>query len=860
MTSQHRDEQSTRPEGGDPFDLRDTTKERRARIDSLGLPVGDAPTPKVQLSKAKKFRRGLMLGIGATILTVLLLWSGVSVLQHWRLSRTVSMAEQSRLLDTYQGHADALERLMPALENTRVLPGLLDLAVFEGLGPFPGTSVGDLRKRIRSEQAELAALIEWRYEWADSRQAVALIDELDPAQPAAMAGRLYLMLLSEDEPSATASVTESWAIHGDKREVQEAVAEAIFAFDLDGPREDVINALSAEEKMKSPRRLFLAAALTDQRASDGGARSLAAFTAEHPDHIDGLIAFGMAMTRGDERVHEERLATLVAVEPPQIGPYQKARGLQFLGGQRRERGDIREAIVHLRAAIDASPARVSLYPALVDVQIEQGLYEEALGTLDAMNAQAGGVPRPDMLSRRARVLLLTGRGTEALEVIRPVTIHTPESGFVAGLVYLEVGNPSAAKQAFEAASKGRYGTSDAKAFTLYSQKLTESDANSEAILEALAEIAEAEDASADVGRAYGLAMMHEADSRANRNRRRQGLQRAGKQLRASLEKNPRHVLLANDICRLELMFPHRERADEACRAALELSSAYTPGLANLIRLRLKEEQFESALQQVFRARENLRGDRSFEIDALEVEALIGLRRFEDAASKVNGWTGLTGREEVERGLLRGKLAIAQHRHLDALDPLERAHRADPDHEEVALRLAHAWVKTGYWEEADPILRELLSSPYWGAEAWYALGELRRRQGRFPDARTNLRRATERLSEHMAPGRLHVLINTETALAWQDRFHWNHAQVQRHLGFARRRAEEYSIDVPEYLVIEGVFHLAKRRPEPELARELVEKAVEVDPLYCDGWTALTAVYRLLRERRNPDLPKQEVECP
>ncbi|MFU8803593.1 MAG: tetratricopeptide repeat protein [Bradymonadaceae bacterium] len=195
-------------------------------------------------------------------------------------------------------------------------------------------------------------------------------------------------------------------------------------------------------------------------------------------------------------------------------------------------------------------------------------------------------------------------------------------------------------------------------------------------------------------------------------------------------------------------------------------------------------------------------------------------------------------------MLKGRLAFARRDYAEARKFFERAQEINKDDFMANVMLGHTLVRLGENGPADRLLRDLLSAPVWGGHAWLALGELRRRQGRFQDANTNLTRARERLSSHIIPPRIEALIDVELALAWQRHRNWDHARVEQYLDAARQHSDE---DFVEVLLAQGQFELGKRRRNLPAARRALEKATELDPNLCEAWSSLRQVYQAQRAR-------------
>ncbi|MFU8804108.1 MAG: hypothetical protein ACNA8W_09895 [Bradymonadaceae bacterium] len=810
-----------------------------AEDSALPRPTAKPAKPKASLpmTPAQKMRREAAVTAWTIVVIVFALLWDVSLVQNWRLANLLAEVDQHRATDTYASHIEALAILEEAEADTRHLPGPLDRFFFGTLPRMPLTNVAKLRARAADERVVLASLTEWRFEWFGAREAARHLEAVDKDSPAGRTARVYLMLVREEEDDALELARESWERDPDDHFVQEALAEAVLTTGAPGDWAE-LGAVLEVGAAKNPWRGLLAARLNE-------AGGLSDFLADHPEHVEAQIE---GAGRGDESI--AALRALAARTDPDIGPTQKARAHYTLGLMIRAAEDMTEAAVHFQNAIDAAPARIALYPVLIDLHIGQRDYDEALEVTEKMAGHADDPKLAALLVPRARVAHMRGKPGDALQLLEEITEPTFESHWTLGHVHLELDDPGSAERAFREAVKKDGGSRAAKAFALYGELARGESEEPEQLLNELKELAEANEEDHEVRRAYGLGAVFEAESREVRRQRRQGLEGARDFLRETLELVPMDVLLRYDLCAVEVAMGSSEEADEACQAALELNPAFKPGALHFIGLRLLEERFGDALELVSKLEEH-HGEEDFQLSMKRAEALIGLRRFEDAEAELERWTGSDHEEALETLLLKGRLAFARHQYEEAHDFFWNARELDRDHVEARVMLGHALVRLEGWEEgweaADALLRDLLSDPIWGGQAWFALGELRRRQERFGDARINLRRAGERLEGHIVSARLLVLINVELALAWEDRFNWDHRQVARHLELAREHAEESELEVAELLVAEARYHLGKRRGELALAREALERATEVDPLLCEGWRLLERIYRATRAR-------------
>ncbi|MFU8805961.1 MAG: tetratricopeptide repeat protein, partial [Bradymonadaceae bacterium] len=482
-------------------------------------------------------------------------WFGAGHIQHQRLGELMVEVHQSRVVDTYAGHVEALAMVEAAEETTRILPPALDGFVFGVLPAFPGKDVKSLRRQARLEEVELAALIEWRFESEGSRNALEHLEKAPPNHPQVRAASVYLSLLSGAEEEALTIARESYDAHPKSVAVQEALAEALIALDSDDEVEGLSNVLE-EEAQPSPRRRFLALRLEQsEQGREDDVAALKAFLKEYgAPYFDGRLQLVQLVDNDDPEYEElsEWLRDITGDSSKEVlATYQRARAFHVLGRLSLRAGDTETARESLGQAIEVAPMRTGLYPALIDLEIEEARFEEALTILETMEQNVGQGSRTGVLERRADIALRTGAPRDALTSLREISSPTYRSNWLLGLVHLELGAADAARRAFEASSQKK-GTPWAKAFTLYTRAAKNGDEDKKKTLEQLEELCNAYEDNPMVLRACALSAAHEADVDPSRTQRQSSLEEAQTHLLAALEIKPSDPFLMYDLCTVEI--------------------------------------------------------------------------------------------------------------------------------------------------------------------------------------------------------------------------------------------------------------------------------------------------------------------
>ncbi|MBA2665339.1 MAG: hypothetical protein H0U74_23825 [Bradymonadaceae bacterium] len=787
----------------------------------------------------------------AALVTMLASWFMVANAQHDRLAAVLAEVESDRLADSYTSYQRALANAQGAEEQTRVLPSLLDGLVFGVLPTMAGNDVAGLRAELRDQQIELAAVIAWRFDAGGARQGVDASSELDQLTAARYVERIYDTLLAGDFDVAIDNALHGRKLHAEHGELVEALAEAVLADEAAARRrfypisglDTMLDAALEEGASTSARRRLLLARLAIQGGDPAKAMmGLGAILKEHPQHFDAQIERALALSPVEARRAELVAAMRAVATSEQIAPHQRARAYHTLGLITIDADE--EAQSYFRQAIEAAPARAVLYPALIDLHIREARYDEATSLLKTMAEHCFDKHAESLAVRTAKNALLTGKAKEAPAVLDKVTLWTKETKWMQGLVHLELGDEKAAHTAFDVAAAAKNGVFPrATAFAVYT-----GDADDAA--KELRALAKTHPNDIWILRAAALGIMREAKRASTARLQDRLFKEARGHLRAALALQPTDVFLRYDLCAVEIALGALKPAEKACTEAFEGQAAHRRGALHLVRLRLNQGQYQEAIALRTQIVAHHSADKDFELSAVQVEALTGLRRFEEATEELDRWVGSEHEESLARLVLKARIALAQYQYEEVKDFAQRARAVAPDDHEAGVLFAQALVRTDpeRWEEADEILRGLLSSPQLGPRAWMALGELRKRQERYPDATVNLTRAGERFDNLIAPARHQVLVNTELAMVWQARHNWDHARVERHLTQARAQAAEHEIEVAQLLVAEARFQLGKRGGERGLAREALEKASELDPLLCETWPLLQRVYEADKARQ------------
>ncbi len=804
-----------------------------------------ALTPALQPSPARESRKSdtppssdkttrLKIGIPAVLGIIVVAWVGLGMAQYGQLAATAEEAYQHRIADSYEDHLKAIELLRHAEEESRILPSVVDAVFFELLPAVPNNNVAAKRRNIGADASELAAFIEWRFEWSGARNGAdgEVISGSDDA--ALVAAQIYRKLLAGEVRQAHELVDKNWERYSDSPAVQWAAAAVVLELDEPGELDGLQSALQESVDESLWRQLMLAR-LAYQRRGDDAIDELQQFADNHPDHPEGQIYLALALGADDDRRSglEERLQRWIDDGEVSFGPYQRARAIHALGAFAAADGEFEVAEEYFKRGIEEAPMRHELYPAPADFFVDRARFDEAKRMLDEMGEQLADDAHPGLLVRRAELALLEGRADTAREVLEEIEDPPANANWIRGLAHLDLEEFSAARQTFEDLAAQTNNGVGAEAYALYARMLIDVG-DAEEIFEEYGDFV----GSPQIHRPQALAARVVAEHTPSRSQRRRSITTARDELLAALDIDPTDIFTRYELCSAEIDLGMEEEAEESCKSAFDHNSAYWPGALHYVRLRTRQGRYEEAreLHSEISAHHDEAG---WPMNAAEIRILIGLREFEEARQRLEE-TAEDAVDEVEHAILSGRLEFARYDYEAAREHFAEARELDSDNDEAAVLYGHTLVRLGNRSEANDLLLDLLSAPVWGGYAWYALGELRRRQGRFSDVRTNLSRADERLEAHIFPPEIYVNIDVELIRAWQERYSWDHSEIENLFESAREKAGDE--EIVELMIVDGAYHIDKRRPARRAARSILERALELDPLHCEGWELLEEVYQ------------------
>ncbi len=340
----------------------------------------------------------------------------------------------------------------------------------------------------------------------------------------------------------------------------------------------------------------------------------------------------------------------------------------------------------------------------------------------------------------------------------------------------------------------------------------------------------------DVLRATALAALHLARVTHSRDARSTMLERAHKLLTEAIDAGGNEAVLRYDICRQQMLAGDGENASISCRKARRLNGRYLPGLLTMAELELRRGHAQDVVDMMADLAKIFTDEPR--ISQYQALAYLDLYQTDKAEKEINRWAGTPAAKTTLHLLAEGRLAFTRQRYTSAVGYFQRAHEQSPQDGRAALYFAQTLARLGNYKRAEKVVRTQLTDLEWEPVAWSIFGEIRRRQGRFSDARENLGLALRKFDDVVVPPWRTSEAYTQLALAWASKYGWRHHFVGRYL---HRGAERGDADFPPLNAARGRYYLERRRPDRRAAADAYEKVIKLEPFDCSALHALHGIY-------------------
>ena len=763
------------------------------------------------------------------------------------LRSSLESSSKAAAADTSAGYASAIEILKAAIALPSAVGAPDDPLVPRDLPTFPGTTSQDTRSEVLARAAVLASIGEFRYAGAGGLDATKLTDaaqtRLGKEHPSILTARAYQALAAT--PFEALKLAESGRmVHPGDDLLVEAQLIALGRLD----RLEQVQKLSRELRKRgvsSVRQRQIIGGILATLARPEAETHLRKLLADAPGHAPTLYALAsMLIARGAKGAQQALI--LLSDRPNDIGPAWSARLDALAARAKTDRGAMLVAL-----------SRGAALPGHPDIEIELAEALIRAGDLDSARetAKSGDIAGTSPASLiLAHLAVLTGDTATLVETLATVPNAYPRRQWLLGRGLLEAGDISGAIKAFEDAQGiDDYDGRSSALLTL--ARVHAAPHQRDAFLMTFDKIAARSGSTPMLLETSAKARVHLAGLASKRSEREELLARAEKNLRVLIAENTTPDIQFT-LCEAMLLGAKLETAAEQCKAGYTVNPESPYGALLNARLWLHEGKTADAVLTLTKLTQRRPGD--FLASSWLVRALIIDASFVDAQKELDRWLAKPESSSATGQILGGLIALNRGQSSAAATFFKRGIEADPKNDEARVLHAYASIRTGLPKDEIPAveraLLKRLTHPDWGGYAWLALGELRRRQGKFSDAEENLGQALKRIQSGTTPSWMNTEVHLQRALAWQDHKGWNHSEVAKHIQRAREVSDP---DYPALLYIEGLYLLERRKPDVAASIDRFTRALVADPNNCPTLKALVAAHKKAKDNASEVLVRAEI---
>lgn len=786
-------------------------------------------------------RRSVSAGLIALLITLGLgialygtLWWADSATRA-SLEAPLQLARIAPQADTEQAYAAALDALSLTALEPSPLGATLDAVAQRGLSWLPGLRAQALREEAVTQTIWLSALVEARYETHNARQVNDWINRARPLglddHPRVLAAQILQAIATDAREAETLS---SAAMQLPERTTEVLEARAMTQLALDQPTRAWETLAPLRTGAPHTRQLALMGYAALGAGLRDGPSPFQKILDQHrgpdapPQARIGLAH--VAAARGDtgQRTRAWRALLPLLDKPDLLTGRTRADAALAAAALAPliDQGDRQLALI--QQARDAAPEHPAPLAAQLRYMLARGQAQEAATLREqAQDIMAWPMPLVD-----AEIALARGDQALAAERLARAQDLSPARHMLAGQLAMrqerweEAVNHFARAQSLDALG----GAPEAWVSLAKLRGLPVESPTADGLRAKLATLMAAHHDNPRVLHAGALALLDAAlAAPPGEPARKQHLKRADEALSRALSQSadPREPTLS--LCLLRQAQGQLDEAEAPCDALAKLAPHHPGAITARVNLKLRQGELDDARDLMLDALKVL--PESAPVPEDFTRALIQLGLLEQAQRALDARASQPQSQLPITRALRGRVAFARGRDALAIGYFDQASGLP----EAQVFGAYARVRLGKPEDAETNLKAQLSHPRWGGHAWLALGELRRRQGKFKDAEENLAKAIQLLKASGQTPELLAQAWLQRALTWQMKHGWDHSRVDLYLRYATK------VDAPastELLYVRGLRELYRRkRPNMRAAITLLDQALALDDTHCLAMRAL-----------------------
>lgn len=733
--------------------------------------------------------------------------------------------------DTYEGYVKALDELHQAATSS----GFLGFSL-------PGARGPKLRKRAASEEAFVAAVLDYEFGETLTPSVDERIALAPPKEPATIAANVLESLRKGDVVKALDLSSRGRKQFPGNPYIEDVdVLAHLAADDIEGATKAVLSMRTIESpSIRQTYLPLLVDATNGDRKAIPGLRSI---IETHPTHVRARVALA-ALLRDNEAENKE--AQKILTEALEGGVrddssvMDAARASISLADVMARTGDRERAEDRYRDALRTLSNRWDLYIPLLEYYLGEARFDEVKDYLDkAVKAGAAG---PALQIVEARYLLRVSQVESAIQRLLMIPPGTPGRDWWLGIGYLDLQRPVEAAAAFKSAQAQDSTAKAAELAMLYVAGTLKSDEAGYDIKKVVEEhpgsyralLAQA---------VYAIAAMKAADSRDVRAAKEK---EAVSAVKTALKVDGSDERLQFLLCEVYLLERDGSSAEKACLEGRKVNPTFATGALLMARLRRLQGQYKEAREIIEAGAKQRPEDIRFGLERARIA--LESHDLDAAQSEINRWLG-KDLATFELNLLEGRLAFQRADYAKAAAYLQNAQSMPQGDGEATVFFGVTLARLGRYDEAGPLLLDTLVHPSWSGWGWLYLGELRRRQGRYDDAFENFPKALRDFKAQTGARARFSTLYAEWAMTFAARHGWDHPRVISSLETGR---DDGDSDDPELNEVFADYYLKRRSPDSAAAARYLNKVIQVAPYRCTAVKQLLALKGAVDDRRKAEL--------